>query len=373
MSFRSTKTAAAKRRAQVEYISAADVQSRCSAAARMVARGKDWSPDDRADIAAEVFLKVWEKAREVPKTEAPGIGTVPIYRRTSSVAHGPAVTYSKYSAQKSLDTVSVPGGRTDALRADLVAWSYLLGLASNQRRHIERERERDHAESLRAAEVAPDFSPWWVAAPAADVAGTPLGARRTAVTMLRELGLLTPVQRHGRTVLVAPTGPVWTLAYAAARAVEDADARGDLDRPTVARELGLSADQCKKHLQRAAGLIPASATHVQRTAIRPRGDRSQWAEALNIPEGGVALKPSRSRTVAADIGTRASGPRDYVRPKDAAEVRTVRSAKVRRKSDAWKIGPGYRPLWTRDLAPRTASRLAAAAAYRQERAAAGQG
>jgi hypothetical protein len=42
--------------------------------------------------------------------------------------------------------------------------------------------------SLRAAEVAPDFSPWWVAAPAADVAGTPLGARRTAVTMLRELG-----------------------------------------------------------------------------------------------------------------------------------------------------------------------------------------
>jgi hypothetical protein len=215
--------------------------------------------------------------------------------------------------------VSVPGGRTDALRADLVAWSYLLGLASNQRRHIERERERDHAEALRAAELEPDFSPW-IGTPAADVAGHRSQARRVAVDMLRDLGLLVPAQRHGRTVLVAPTGPVWTLAYAAARAVEDPDARGELDRPTVARELELTADQCKKHLQRAADMIPATGAGYARAA---------WAEALNLPDGGIALKPSRSRSHSADIGTRHSGPRDYLRPRDHAEVRTVRARRSR--------------------------------------------
>lgn len=359
MSFRSTKTAAAKRRAAVEYLPASEVQSRCSAAARMVARGAEWSPEDRADIAAEVFCKVWRKAKESPHSEAPGISSVPTMHLPSSVAHGPAVAYSKYSAQKSKDTVTLSAGRVEAMRADLCAWSYLLGLAATERRSMERERERDFQESMRAAEVAPDFSPF-IAAPSADVAGNPVQARRSAVEMLRALGMLEPIKRHGRTVLAAPRGPVWTLAYAAARAVESTSAdgeRGGLDRETVARELELSADACKKHLQRAAAQIPAGKSgHLSRSA---------WAEALYMPEGGIALKPSRSRTMSTDIGTRATGPRDYLKPKDQAPVNVRSSARIKRVPTAWERGPHARPAWTRDLQPKTANRLAAAARWRQ--------
>lgn len=327
-----------------ELVSIDELMSRCDGAARMAMRGARYTQSDREECAAEVRLKIWEKIAAAP------MGTVETATR-SSVAHGSSVAYSKHSAQKSRDTVKV-AGRMAAVPAELVRWEYLLGIAANVRRSLDASRDRDHMEALRRAADTVDFSPH-VEAPADETGGTPWGARRTAVDMLRSVGMLgdsEPVH----------WGPVWTLAYCAARAViqdGQTNAADGLDRDTVAEELEIDRATLKKHLQRAIQRMPAAQTHA----------RAAWAEALNIPEGGIARKPSRSRSEAADMGTRHNGPRDHLAHKDHAPITVKRDKRIARKPDAWRTHPRHCAPWTAYLPQNTRNRLAAAASIRQER------
>lgn len=330
---------------RADWISAGDLIGRCSAAARMALRGANWSAEDRADVAAVILCKAWETARATDGA----IRSDETVAVRSSVNGGPKVLYSKYSAQKSKDTRAV-SARETYVRADVCAWTWLLQRAADERRSMEASRRRE----LETAANAPvEFDPF-IPAPADETGGTPWDARRTAVEMLRALGMV------GDRIT---WGPLWTLAYAAARAVESTDAngeRGGIDRETVARELELDPATVRQHIARAVARIPAAANGY--------GTRSAWADALYIPEGGRAVKPSRSRAESADMGTRHNGPRERLAPKDHAPVTERRAARIKRASvDAWTRGPSYRPEWTRDLDTRTANRLEAAARIRLER------
>lgn len=304
--FASQKSATA---IEARRIDVTDLQSRCAAAARMALRGQNWSAEDRADCAADLVCRVWSDV-----VESNRIGSRAGKVR-SSVAYGDRVTYSQKSPQKSLDRVDTDA-RVATIPADLATFTRLYGLASNYRRGVERQRERDIADAMLNAERASDFHAF-TEAPASEVGGTPWQARRTALELLRTIGLLGESESPH-------WGPVWTLAYASARAVESAEWDGNgIARDAVAEELELTPDALRQHLSRAVARIPAAATHT----------RAQWAEALYVPTGGVALKPSRSRTLSADMGTRQNGPRDYLKPEDHARVESRRDGRIIRRTD----------------------------------------
>lgn len=327
-----------------ELVTGEDLIRRTRAAARMALRGENWSAEDRADCAAELVCLVWSRA-----VEAGTVTSAPVTRRMSSVHGGERVTYTSKSQPKSKDRTPDAPGHASAIPADLCSFDFLVKRAADIRRSWEAARERDRVEALNAPVT---FDPF-IAAPADETGGTPWGARRKALELGRELGV---IDRR-----VAP-GPVWTFLYAVSRAVVSPDDRnnvsGGLDRETVAAELELDRETVKKHIQRALARIPATAdTH----------PRAAWAEALHVPTGGVALKPSRSRTLSADMGTRHAGPRERLAPADHAPI-TVRRGTTR-VATAWAKHERHRPAWTRDLAPATGARLAAAARIRQDRAA----
>lgn len=332
--FASQKSAA---KIEARRIDVSDLQSRCAAAARMALRGQNWSAEDRADCAADLVCRVWADV-----VESNRIGSRAGQVR-SSVKSGDRVTYTKKSPQKSKDTVGTDA-RITTIPAELATFTRLYGLASNYRRGVERQRDRDMADALLNAERAESFVPY-VEAPASETGGTPWGARRTALELLRTIGLLGESE--------APHwGPLWTLAYSAARAIESAE--DGIGRAEIAEELELSAETLRQHLSRAVARIPAAGVHT----------RAQWADALYVPLGGVALKPSRSRTLSADMGTRHNGPRDYVKPEDHAPVESRRDGRIIRRTD--RLSDWGKALKTGTPAQRrTAARLETATAIRR--------
>lgn len=316
-------TYTAQRKTAEAMVTLAELQSRATAAARMSMRGNGFDAEDRADTAAELVWRVLDT--NTPK------------------GHGrPADVLAWTDTAAHLHAGRVP--------ASWATFSRLFGMAANLRRSLERERERDTAEALRAASAGLTFEAF-TPAPALETGGTPTGARRSAVEMLRALGMMDTAKRHGRTVEVAPTGPIWTLAYTAARSA------GTLDAEALAEELELERATLRQHLSRAPKRIPAAQAELP---------LHLWTEALHMPDTATALKPSRSRTLSADMGTRENGPREHLPRAQHAPCTSRTDRRIIRKAP--RGSDWGKALETGTTAEaRTAKRLAAAAAIRVER------
>lgn len=299
----------------VAAMSPADFRSRCAAAAKLAMRGANYDAEDRADCAAKIAADVLGNGRQNMRGTA-----ADVLRFIDWGLSHPATV----AAMLAEDVAAIP--------AAAASFSRLYGMAANYRRGLDRQRSRDAADAARRAETD-GFLPH---VPAEDPAyrGTPWGARRTAVEMLRALGML------GR---VVESGPVWTAAYAAARAA------AGLDAPEIAAELDISYDTYRAHLSRAAKRFPSSAW----------AGIPEHSDALSIPEGGRAVKAAYSRTHSADLEA------DWrTRPDNAAPV----SVRVGETRDALSLS--IRPSWTLDLPHATAARLHCAADLKRARMAA---
>jgi hypothetical protein len=384
------------------FWSPAELQSRCAAAAKLMAGSANYSPEDRADMAAKLMAHVLEGQRET--VPAPAAAPAAEWRgRTVR----PIGTHGRDVLRRMDRLERIAPGLAAAEWVAAVPFGVLTGLASNLRRTLDRNRERDAAYAAASAASA-DFTP--LATVAEDEAkGTPHGARRTAVDMLRNLGALSdggmlhgrpaavhPVDMadvrsavaerrghaapmgapHGRPADVlkwiaavetgrvyraypnvtralimdrpafrpdrraeAPEGCLWTAAYAAARSSAGVDSR------EVAEELDVSFDTLRAHLSRAAKRLPSAAVY----------GRSAHAAAVCIPEDN----PERVEYVVTPENAKGTRRGDWrTAPDEDAPVDT-------RQTDP--APAEERPDWTRNLRPATAARLAAASANRSAR------
>lgn len=307
-------------------LAAAELWSRCIGAAKLAMRGTGYDHEDRADCAAKLAADAWKVARE-----ADAIVSV-LARRTYKTggdgASGPVI-YSQKNAAKSQDDRAGAWVRTDAIRADIApSFGKLYGQAANYRRGL--DRLRIHEAEIAALNAAENFSRSLVIQDIAEpLRSTPDACHEAARDMLGKLGL-------------ARLGRAYPMAYRAARASTEAAA------DDIATELGYaSVDTMTRACDRARTRIASVKTH----------ERAAHADALDILSGGIALKPSRSRTEAADHEN------DWrTKPARVAPVKTRTDKRIIRKHDR-------KPDWTRDLPKTTDARLAKAAELRRARAA----
>jgi hypothetical protein len=230
------------------HLTAADVLSRAHAAARLVLRTSRYSPEDRADVAADIVAKVWTDHPD------PRAATVP---------------------------------------ADRVTFTRLTYYAANLRRSLDRERDADRTD--RAELAASGESGEFVAhvpAEAPDTRSTPEGSARFALDALAALGL--------------PADGVYrTAAYMAARAA------AGWDSATAARELGISPETLRQHVSRLPGRVPSAGdayrpmgAHADDTPAAARDRIAAHAEALAT---GDHTRPARTRTPALATAPRGDG------------------------------------------------------------------
>ena len=220
--FRPIYTPNMARRARM--VSAADLLRTCRAAAKLSLQGDAWSAEDRADLSAHLVGVVWQRAAK----------------------HAPQGWHPPMRLPRAIGFDYVP--------ANLCGLDFLVKRGANWREARESERERDSIEA--AARAALEFSPAVETGETAELRGTPYGARRTALEMLRNAGLLS---WSGE----SPAGPMWTLAYSAARAA------AGLESDAIATELELTPAQYRQHLSRAAKRVRY-------------GNMPQWYEALAV-------------------------------------------------------------------------------------------
>lgn len=302
---------------------ARELRSRCTAAARLALMAEQWTPEDRAECSAAIcerFLSGYDRQPTCTECRGPA-------------AHAAALTddYGTvvYGAPRCIGHRGTDYRRLVGSTAALPTFSALFGAACNIRRSIGRDRARDaaYAAELAAREAftptLPDERP--------EVRGTPWGARRTALDMLRAWGL------DERTAC-RKGGPLWTAAYAAARAA------AGLESEAIARELELTDATYRQHLSRAAARVPSVAT------------LPLWAHAaaLGLTDTTPGLKATRTRNLSADLE------HDWrTRPDTVAPVtcRTVAAAL-----------PATRPSWTDGLPYSTGARLSRAAEVKRARA-----
>lgn len=294
--------------AAANWATADEAMSRCAAAARLATQSKNYSHEDRADMAAELLARIWADAAEAGLT-----GSMPAILRTSLA--GPPVVYSKYNAQKSQDERPVWGQRAALRRDALPAFGVIYGRACNLRRSLDRLRAHDAADAARAAGDA--FAPISLEDSDPETRGTVEGAHEAARSMLGSLGL-------------SRLGKCYPAAYAAARVASG------WDIADIATEIGApSAEAAWKNVRRAAARIPSGATH----------SAAAHADLLGL-DGGRALKPAKSRN---EAGSMSQEPR--TKPDTDAPVTTRQIAPAPRR------GADDRPSWTRTLSPATAARL----------------
>jgi hypothetical protein len=292
-------------------LTVADFRSRCAAAAKLAMRGQNYDAEDRADCAAKIAAETFGNGRA-------GLRGTPrdVLRYLDWTERYPA-TVAALAAE---DVAAIP--------ASAATFSRLYGVAMNYRRALDRQRVRDAADAAERARND-SFTPH---VPSEDPAlrGTPWGARRTAVEMLRDLGALGAV--------VEP-GPLWTAAYSAARSAAGLESR------EIAAELDIGYDTLRAHLSRAAGKLPScSALGIP-----------EHAEALSIPEP-VARKASATRNHAAT-------------PSDTDwRTRPATAAPVTCRIDRSAVGNVDTPNWTLDLPAATRARLAHGARINRMRA-----
>jgi hypothetical protein len=282
---------------------------RCAAAARQAFRGKQYSDTDREEAAVSVLAAVLLKAADhfTPRHGSPAA----VLRWIGwAERHGAALA----------DVEIVP--------ADVCRFSFLYQTACSRRRTIDRDRERDAAAALDRAADGEGFRPMRLPGESEEVRRTPWGARSCAVDMLRSLGML------GTAV---DAGPVWSTAYAAARAA------AGLESAEIADELEISPATLRQHLSRCAGRIPSVSY----------GTSYGHAAALGMVD---ATRPARKGDArhAADIGERAHGWRDAP---DAAAPVAIREGESR---------PAPAPDWAADLPAATRARLDNAVRVKRE-------
>lgn len=301
-----------------------ELWTRCNAAASLAMKGKSYSPEDRAECAAEIAAKHWSAAKLAGATV-----TTMTPRRIMVGGDGAsgAVTYSGKRQAKSIDAPRVEILPTDAIRNDHApSFGTLYGEARNLRRSLDRRRatEADHA----AREAAENFAASIVIADdPEDVRSTPEDARDRAIEMLSALGL-------------PRLGKCFPVAYRAARAATETGA------DIIARELHTTVPALDMAQSRARKRIPSLNAH----------GRAAHADALHLPDGGIALKPTRTRTESADLGAT-----DWrCKPETVAPVTVRTDRRLIRKNDR-------KPDWTRGLSATADARLAKAAELRRAR------
>lgn len=270
-----------KRTVADRHCTVLDALKTCRAAAALVMRGENYSYADREDAASALILLVMERA----DADTLRSGMVPV---------------------KLIGMDFLCKRATDAKRK--------LDLAAGRSTELESgpSDDGDTGEStatrqltVHGSSAAPDASPL--------NDGTPWGARRAALAMLADAGLwegsrsgklapnvhanvdtvqypqgvLFDERRDTRTVRAsAPTGPLWTLAYSAARAQDGLDAR------EIAAELELTDATHRQHLSRAAkmlraygpdadGVLTDDGATVAGAALR------SWVDALNVDGCGA--------------------------------------------------------------------------------------
>lgn len=253
------------------------VRSRCAAAARLAMRGEMYSPDDRADVAAELLARLY--------AETP-----------------------------------TPAG----LPFELASMTRLIGMASNMRRTLDRDRARDAQDCADRAAAA--FSPGLAHLQEQERAETgPDAAHGRARDMLSALGL----PRLGR---------AYPVAYTAARSAQG------VELETVAAEMGArDADALRLKAWRAVKAIPSLQTHT----------RTAHADLLGLTaerEGATHAAPLEA-------------PERYA-------LETAAPVKVRRLPGGRRVWDGKtRASWTEHLTETQRTRLRTAALITRERVA----
>lgn len=347
------------------------LRSAAAAAAKLTMASYD--PEDRADCAAAIVSRVL---------------TGSFRRPVCGVCHGPASVLSSIMDDMG-DSVRVPRcyghGGTDTrmltMMSALPPFSHLYRDALDFRKSLERSRARDAADAAERARMA-----GFIPAPLSqsdETSATPHGARKRALDMLRAMGLtdsatlpsarrhappmarphgtpaevlawvgrmerirdsrawpiaLAPYLRDAAPVRSAfratlPEGPVWTSAYAAARAA------AGLESEDIARELGVSYATLRAHLSRVPKRIPSV------TAGMTRADH---AAAIVTPE------PLPHGVHVAGLET------DWRTRTDPAPVSVTVPV-------AWVAAAPARPSWAILLRPATDARLAHAAGMNRAR------
>lgn len=306
-----------------ELVTILELQSRCYAAARLAMMGASFSPDDRADAASRLLTDLWAEITSA------GALLYTVGQRVPTSLQGDGVNYSAKSRQKSKDDAPDVWADIPAVRkSSLPPFSTLTGRAANLRRSLERDRLRDRTDAAERARTDA-FLPY-VPGTDPEVRSTPAVAAELAAEMATAMGT------DGR--------PAYVAAYTAARATsgEASDA--------IAAELELAPAAYRKALQRG------------RDAIAKRyASQHELAEALYVPDGGVALKPSASRNRTHAIGERDAGWRDSQR---AYGIRPVVCGAIG-PLPAGAL-PAAPPAWARDLKGTTATRLRHAARRQAE-------
>lgn len=333
------------------YADVSTVWRTAKAAAAMGMRNADkYGTEDRADAAADVVARLWKAAGETAvacrrcgaaaaalatlDSDTPGVtATVPL-----CLAHADrAVTRRPMLS-------NLPG-----IPADSATFTHALNHVANFRRSLDAQRVRDTADAAARAVLDMDVDPTLEAITAQagpEIYGTPTAARRTAVRMLDDLGLLgATVQRDA----------LWTLCYSVARSSAPDRVTGETpDSAAIGAELELSAAAVRKHVQRAAAKLADLGYSVD--ALR---------DALNVPtgggKGGAASLPISAvgETVADDWRTR---------PGQRVANTTVVALEGKVSSTTVDPTPSDAPAdWTVYLSPITAGRLARTAELRDMR------
>jgi hypothetical protein len=299
-----------------------EIESRCAGAIRLAFKSKEYGNDVRDHARAELVMLVWER---MPKDILYGAS-----RRMRTSLVGGKVTYSKKRAAKSKDALDGMVTRAAFPREYVPSFKRLTLEAYNLRRAYDQRRAYEAA----AAPVEFDAT-----MPDAYEGGrthdvTMRQARRMALDLLDGLGYR-PLRKGDL--------PLYALAYTAARyntlhglgyRANGEHGEGLTIGAQIADELGMTPAYYRKSLQRAVERMP-------------RFRRYAYAVALDLADsGGIALKPSRSRTVASDLERK---PR--VKPEREAPVSTRSQA----PSEA------VMPAWTQTLSETQSARMAALA------------
>lgn len=323
-----TLTAALRAQTPREAITPSELASYCLAAAKLSLRGWEWA--DIADCSAHVVTVTLEKLAGDREHLGTGTGrdVVAYLKRAEHVAPGMLAA-------------------CDAVPRSAANLRTLQQIASKWRRSVEAERRRDADDARAKKNTSPLTSSTMPGSHPArndeDILRrcTPWGARITAMHLLDSAGLLGATVDHG---------PLWTLAYSAARVrvaeTDDSESKG-VESREVAEELGITWATYRQHLKRATERLRAS-----------EHDMPEWATALLVDDPVIAVKATATRSAAADMGDRSAW-----RGKDSAiPAAAPVSVKVR------KLRPRKTPApWTASLPQRTQDRLAAAAANRRAR------
>jgi hypothetical protein len=254
-------------REDLHLVDADHVWRTARAAAAMGMRNADkYDAEVRADAAADVVARVWSKAGNAApscrRCAGPRRYLVTLWTGTGcETATVPMCT--RCAAPHRDRTPMLP--TSPSVDADSATFTHCLNLVANYRRSLDAQRARDAADAAARAAHSIEVDPTLevITGNHPDVIGTPASARRSAVEMLRNAGLLGDAVQWG---------PLWTLAYSIARtAAPDRETGEVLDPEALARELELSRAAVRKHVQRASERLAASGH-----------DHSAWLDALEV-------------------------------------------------------------------------------------------